>query len=87
MCQKLLIIIGDNYFWVMDTYFRHFRPKNILQDSFLDPTNYKNSKETFFKIILRLRKSMGGIAIDIWEKSDFFGSIGSQKGAKNKIFL
>ena len=73
MCQKLLIIIGDNYFWVMDTYFRHFRPKscqkktNIFQDSFLDPTNYKNSKETFFKIILRLRKSMGGIDIDIWK--------------------
>jgi len=30
---------------------------------------------------------MGGIVIDIWEKSNFFGSIGSQKGAKNAIFL
>ena len=30
---------------------------------------------------------MGGIVIDIWKKSKFFGSIGSQIGAKNKIFL
>ena len=30
---------------------------------------------------------MGGIVIDIGEKSNFFGSIGSQKGAKNAIFL
>ena len=26
---------------------------------------------------------MGGIDIDIWVKSNFLGSIGSQKGAKN----
>ena len=26
---------------------------------------------------------MGGIVIDMWEKSNFFGSFGSQKGAKN----
>ena len=37
--------------------------------------------------ILSLRKSMGGIVIDIWEKSNFFGSIGSQKGAENVIFI
>ena len=30
---------------------------------------------------------MGGIVIDIWEKSNFFGSFGSQKGAKNAIFV
>ena len=30
---------------------------------------------------------MAGIAIDIWEKSNFWGSIGSQKGAKNATFL
>ena len=32
---------------------------------------------------------MGGIAIDIWEKSNLFGSmsIGSQKGANNITFL
>ena len=29
---------------------------------------------------------MGGIVIDIWYKSNFFGSFGSQKGAKNAIF-
>ena len=31
--------------------------------------------------------SMGGIVIDIWEKSNFFGAFGSQKGAKNAIFV
>ena len=30
---------------------------------------------------------MGGIVIDIWEKSNFFGSIGSLKCTKNAIFL
>jgi len=30
---------------------------------------------------------MGGIVIDIWEKSNFFGSFGSQKGAKNATFV
>ena len=30
---------------------------------------------------------MGGIVIDIWEKVKFFGSFGSQKGAKNVIFV
>ena len=30
---------------------------------------------------------MGDIAINIWEKSIFLGSIGSQKGAKNATFL
>ena len=30
---------------------------------------------------------MGGIVIDIWEKSNFFGSFGPQKGAKNATFV
>ena len=30
---------------------------------------------------------MGGIVINIWEKSNFFGAFGSQKGAKNAIFV
>jgi len=30
---------------------------------------------------------MGGIVIAIWEKSNFFGSIGSLKCTKNAIFL
>ena len=29
---------------------------------------------------------MGGIVIAIWEKSNFFGSIGSQKCTQNTIF-
>ena len=40
-----------------------------------------------FWAILRPRKSMGGIVIAIWEKSNFFGSIGSLKCTKNAIFL
>ena len=35
---------------------------------------------------MTIRKSMGGIVIDIWEKSNFWGAFGSQKGAKNTIF-
>ena len=30
---------------------------------------------------------MGGIVIDIMVKSNFFGSFGSLKGAKNAIFI
>ena len=30
---------------------------------------------------------MGGIFIDIWEKSNFLGAFGSQKGAKNEIVV
>ena len=30
---------------------------------------------------------MGGIVIDIWEKSNFFSPFGSQKGVKNAIFV
>ena len=33
------------------------------------------------------QKGMGGIVIDIWEKSNFFGAFGSQKDAKNAIFV
>ena len=29
---------------------------------------------------------MGGIVIDIWEKSNFCGAFGSQKGAKKRNF-
>ena len=36
---------------------------------------------------MRPQKSMGDIVIDIWEKSNFFGSFWSQKGAKNAIFV
>ena len=30
---------------------------------------------------------MGGIVVDIWEKTIFFGAFGSQKGAKNANFV
>ena len=30
---------------------------------------------------------MGGIVIDIWEKSNFFWPFGSLKGAKNAVFI
>ena len=47
------------------------------------PANNKNAIETPFLASSSPRKSMGGIVIDILEKSNFFGSFGSQKGAKN----
>jgi len=51
------------------------------------PADNKNAIETPFFAISSPQKSMGGIVIDIWEKSNFFGSFGSQKGAKNAIFV
>ena len=33
------------------------------------------------------KTSQNGIVIDIWEKSNFFGSFGLQKGAKNATFV
>ena len=72
-----------NLFWVWDIKFSHFSPKKVKFWSCWQQKCYRNS----FQAILSLRKSMGGIVKDIWEKSNFFGSIGSQKGAKNAIFL
>ena len=91
MCQKLLIIISNIQFWVWDTNFSHFSPKKAKKNAFLDPNfcpaDNKNAIETHFQAILSLQKSIGGFVIDILEKSYFFGSIGSQKDAKNAIFF
>ena len=58
MCQKLLIIIDNNLFWVLDINFSHFSPKkgqkNTFQDSNLGPTDNKNAKETLFQANLSL---------------------------------
>ena len=51
------------------------------------PANDKNAIETPLFAIVTPLKSMGGIVINIWEKSNFFGSFGSQKGAKIVIFV
>ena len=65
--------------------------KKGLKNEFYDPeivsAEDKNAIETPFLVDLSPQKSMGGIVIDIWEKSNFFGSFGSQKGAKNVIFV
>ena len=42
------------------------------------PADDKNAIETRFLAILRPRKRMGDIVIDIWEKSKFLGPFGSQ---------
>ena len=47
MCQKLLIIIGDNLFWALDINFSHFSPKKgqktTFQDSIFGPADNKNA--------------------------------------------
>ena len=58
-----------------------------FSDPNFGPTDNKNAIETYFQAILRPQKSMGGIVIDIWEKSNFFGPFGSLKGAKNAVFI
>ena len=77
MCPKLLIIIGNNQFWVLDSNTSHFSPKKAKKNAFLDPNfgpaDDKNAIETRFQAILRPRKSMGGMVIAIGEKSNFFG--------------
>ena len=57
------------------------------RDPNFGPADDKNALETPLFAISSPQKSMGGIVIDIWEKSNFFRSFGSQKGAKNVIFV
>ena len=47
----------------------------------------KNAIETPFLAVLSPQKSMRGIPIGFWDKSNFFGSIGSLKGVKITIFV
>ena len=53
----------------------------------IDTTDDKNAIETPFLAVSSLQKGMRGIPIGVWEKSNFFGSIGSLKGAKIPIFV
>ena len=75
----------------MDINFSPFSPKKGQKTTFPDPNfgpaNNKNAIETLFLAYLSPQKSMGDFVIDILEKSNFFGSIGSQKGAENVIFI
>ena len=89
MCQScwLSFVTISFWFWVPILVILAQKKAKKPHGSNFGPTDYKNAIETLFYAILSLRKSMGGIAIDIWEKSIFWGSIESQKGAKNAIFL
>ena len=50
MCQKLLIIISNNKFWVLDTNCSHLSPKKTKKKGILDmnfgPNDNKNAIET-----------------------------------------
>ena len=74
MCQKLLIIIGDNLFWALDINFSHFSPKKgqktTFQDSTFGPADNKNAIA-----ILSLWKSIAGI---VSAKTKFFFKGGGQ---------
>ena len=65
--------------------------KNLQKNKFYDPeigtTDNKNAIETPFLAVSSPQKGMRGIPIGFWEKSNFFGSIGSLKGAKIAIFV
>ena len=61
--------------------------KNKFLDPNFGPADNKNAIETPYFAISSPQKSMEDIVIDILEKSNFFGSFGSQKGAKNTIFV
>jgi len=57
----------------------------IFHQKFYDPeivtADYKKAIETPFFAVLSPQKGMRGIPIGFWEKSNFFSSIGSLKGA------
>ena len=65
--------------------------KKAKKNEFYDPeivsADDKNAIETPFLAVSSPQKGMRGIPIGFWEKSNFFGSIGSLKGAKIAIFV
>ena len=64
-------------------------PKTVdnHQEKFRISIYNKNAIETPFLAVSSPQKGMRGIPIGFWEKSNFFGSIGSLKGAKIAIFV
>jgi len=68
-----------------------FASKKAKKTEFYDPeivsADDKNAIETPFLAVLSPQKDMRGIPIGFWEKSNFFSSIGSLKGAKIAIFV
>ena len=68
-----------------------FASKKAKKNEFYDPeivsADDKNAIETPFLAVSSPQKGMRGIPIGFWEKSNFFGSIGSLKGAKIAIFV
>ena len=87
MCPKLLISLVTISFEFWIPILVILAQKNAFSDPKFGPANDKNAIETCFLAILIPQKSMGGMVIAIWEKSNFFGSIGSLKCTKNAIFL
>ena len=81
MYPKLLVIIRNNQFLVQDNNFSHFSLKKGKKKQFLDPeigtADNKNAVKTPFFAILSPQKDMGGFVIDIQEKSQSLGSLGS----------
>ena len=57
------------------------KAKNEFYDPEIVTADDKNAIETPFFPILSTQKGMTGIPIGFWEKSNFFGSIRSLKGA------
>ena len=89
MCQKSLIIIGNNYFWVFVFNFCHFSPKkgenNISRSEFQSCQRQKCYRNPFSGQFEPL-KEYGRHCHRYSGKVIFLGSIGSQKCAKNAIF-
>ena len=63
------------------------KAKNEFYDLEIVSVDNKNAIETPFLAVSSPQKGMRGIPIGFWEKSNFFGSIGSLKGAKIAIFV
>ena len=84
MCQKLLIIMGT--FWIpILVILAPKKLKTTFQGSNFGPTDKKYAIQSF-QPILSLQKSMGGIAIYIWEKSNFWGQFDYKEVPKMQFF-
>ena len=86
MCQKLFIIVGTICFGFWISTLVILAPKKAQKNSNFGPADNKNAIETHLQAILRPQKSMGGIIIDIWEKSFFLGHLDHYRCQKREFF-
>ena len=78
MYVKVLIMLRNIKFYDLEDILGQNSLKKAPKIAFQVPnfgtSDDKNAIKSIFQAFLRVRKTMGGFSIDIWEKSNFFGS-------------